>query len=131
MNPTPNTSAIRHLAAVKSQNARKRVVEVLKTLSKTGQPVSFNAVSKAANVSKTFLYDPKHADLADHIRRLRSAPAQRQTQSTSPTNKTDAAKDVQLARLKERIQAAERELRELQRENEVLWGRLAQQQQPF
>ena len=36
-----------------------------------GGRINFNTVCHAARVSKTFLYDPKHADLAEQIRSLR------------------------------------------------------------
>ena len=66
--------------------------------------MTFTTVGKAAGVSKTFLYDPKHADLAEDIRRLRTvAPAGKGGARPVP-GKSEAAKDAQLARLKARVQ---------------------------
>ena len=39
--------------------------------------------------------------------------------------KSDAAKDAQIARLRERVATLERQVRTLRQENELLYGRLA------
>jgi polyhydroxyalkanoate synthesis regulator phasin len=77
-----------------------------------------------ARVSKTFLYDPRHADLAEEIRRLRELPVQRPPAIQSSKGKSESAKDTQIARLKERVHKLEQQVRELQQENELLYGKL-------
>jgi hypothetical protein len=72
-----NTDAIVRLAAEKNHNARSRVLVALQELQRQEIPVTFAAVCQAAQVSKTFLYDPRHADLAAEIRRLRDLPPSR------------------------------------------------------
>lgn len=127
MNREPNTEALVRLAAEKSEHARKRTREAIGTLQQQGKPINFTTVCKAAGVSKTFLYDPKHADLAEEIRRLREIPPERPSVPQLPRGKSESAKDAQIARLKERVQKLEQQTRDLQQENELLYGRLTQQ----
>lgn len=131
---TRNTEAIVKLAEEKSLKARQRVREALRVLQEQGQAINFSMVCKAAKVSKTFLYDPRHADLAQEIRRLREygRPASSvqlsqsaQSRKYSKHNKSETAKDAQIARIRERVQSLEQQVRTLQQENELLYGRLA------
>lgn len=145
---TRNTESIVRLAEEKSLKARQRVREALQILQQQGQAVNFSTVCKAANVSKTFLYDPRHADLAQEIRRLRQLPEHEnrenyegehsvqlsqsvQSAKTRKHNKSETAKDAQIARLRERVQSLEQQVRTLQQENELLYGRLANQVDRF
>ena len=125
-----NTEAVTRLAAEKSEKARQRTREALHLLQRQGKPINFATISKAANVSKTFLYDPRHADLAEEIRRLRNQPLQRASAFQSSKRKSETAKDAQLARLKDRVQKLEQQVRALQLENELLYGRLAARESP-
>jgi hypothetical protein len=125
MNQKPNTEAVIRLAAEKSEKARQRSREALESLQHQGKPINFSTVCEEAHVSKTFLYDPRHADLAEEIRRLRELPRQRPKNSQGPQGKSESAKDVQLARLKERAHKLEQQVRKLQQENELLYGKLA------
>ena len=124
MNATPDTAAIVKLAAEKSQKARQRVLEAIGALQKRGEQVNFSTVCREAQVSKTFLYDPKHADLAERIRRLREVRPGPATEAP-PVKKSESAKDAQIARLRERNAELERRVRELELENERLYGKLA------
>ena len=126
MGRTRNTAAIVHLAAVKSAHTRQRVRDAISTLQQRGEAVNFTTVGKAARVSKTFLYDPKHADLAEEIRRLRTVAPAGQGGSQPVPGKSEAAKDAQIARLKARVQLLDQQVRALQQENEALYGKLAE-----
>ena len=126
MDRTRNTAAIVHLAAVKSTQARQRVRDAISTLQQRGEAVNFTTVGKAAGVSKTFLYDPKHADLAADIRRLRMIAPGGQDGARPRPGKSEAAKDAQIARLKTRVHQLEQQVRALQAENEALYGKLAE-----
>ena len=128
MNRKPNTEAVIRLAAEKSEQARQRTREAIHLLRQQGKPINFSTVCQAANVSKTFLYDPRHTDLAEEIRRLRELPIQRPAATQTPQGKSESAKDAQIARLKERVRKLEQQVRELQQENELLYGRLASTQ---
>ena len=125
MNRKPNTEAVIRLATEKSEQARQRTKAAIRGLHERGLPVNFSTVCQAANVSKTFLYDPRHADLAEEIRRLRELPVRRSIDQEIPQRKSEGAKDAQIARLKERVQKLEQQVRELSRENELLYGQLA------
>jgi Family of unknown function (DUF6262) len=123
-----NTDAIVRLAGEKSRNTRSRVLVALQEMQRQGRPITFAAVSQAAPVSKTFLYDPRQADLAAEIRRLRDLPPS--PGSSTPVaihaRNSDAAKDTQIARLQERVRVLEREVHRLREENALLYGRLAE-----
>jgi hypothetical protein len=125
MNRKPNTEAVVLLAAQKSEQARQRTREAIQSLQQQGKPINFSTVCEAANVSKTFLYDPRHADLAEEIRRLREVPIRRPPTAQAPHGKSEYAKDAQIARLKERVHQLEQKVNTLQQENELLYGKLA------
>jgi hypothetical protein len=120
-----NTQAIVSLAAEKSSQARRRVVAAMTAMQREGAAINFNTFCRAARVSKTFLYDPKHSDLAEQIRSLRQSNPQSSTSVRTNSNKSDSAKDAQIARFKERIRALEVEVRLLKEENELLYGKLS------
>ena len=82
-------------------------------------------IDEAARVSKSFLYDPKHSDLAEQIRSLRQSNPQSSTSVRTNSNKSDSAKDAQIARFKELIRALEVEVRLLKEENELFYGKLS------
>lgn len=114
------------LAAEKSREARVRVITAITAMQAEGVAINFNAVCDTARVSKTFLYDPKHADLAEQIRSLRQASSKRGTNGSTNQPKSDTAKDAQIIRFKERIRNLEDRVRALQNENELLYGKLSQ-----
>ena len=122
-----NTQAIVSLAAEKSSQARGRVIEAINEMQREGVAINFNAICVAAGVSKTFLYDPKHSDLAQQIRSLRQLNQQSATSRVMRANKSDSAKDVQIHRFKERIRILEDQVRTLRQENELLYSKLITQ----
>ena len=101
MNRKPNTQAVVRLAVEKSEQARKRTREAIQKLRHQGKTINFSTVCEEARVSKTFLYDPRHADLAEEIRRLRELPTPKPPATAPPHGKSESAKDAQIARLKE------------------------------
>jgi Family of unknown function (DUF6262) len=120
-----NTQTIVRLAAEKSRHARRRVMEALIEMQREGADINFNTVCAVARVSKTFLYDPKHSDLAQQIRSLRQVTPHSTAINPTRANKSDSAKDAQIVRFKERVNALEERVRSLQEENEVLYGKLS------
>jgi hypothetical protein len=120
-----NTQTIVRLAAEKSRHARRRVMEALIEMQREGANINFNTVCAVAHVSKTFLYDPKHSDLAQQIRSLRQVTPHSTVINATRANKSDSAKDAQIIRFKERVNALEERVRSLQEENELLYGKLS------
>ena len=120
-----NTQAIVHLATEKSRQTRLRVVAAITAMQREGAAVNFNTICRAARVSKTFLYDPKHSDLAEQIRSLRQLNQQSSMSTQTNSNKSNSAKDAQIARFKERIRVLEEQVRALHQENELLYGKLS------
>jgi hypothetical protein len=120
-----NTEAIVRLAAEKSNQARRRVIEAINELQRERAAINFNTICAAARVSKTFLYDPKHSDLAEQIRSLRQHNPQSPTSTRASSNKSDSPKDAQISRFKERIRTLEEQVGALKEENELLYGKLA------
>ncbi len=118
-----NTQAIVSLAAEKSRQARRRVTEAINEMQREGAAINFNAICQAACVSKTFLYDPKHSDLAQQIRSLRQLNSQ-STCKPITSKKSDSAKDAQIIRFKERVRTLEEQVQRLREENELLYGKL-------
>jgi hypothetical protein len=119
-----NTQAIVSLAAEKSRQARRRVIEAISEMQREGTAVNFNAICVVARVSKTFLYDPKHSDLAQQIRSLRQLNPQSARSKPITSTKSDSAKDAQISRLKERIRVLVVQVQRLREENELLYGKL-------
>jgi hypothetical protein len=120
-----NTETIVRLAAEKSQHARGRVIAALTAMQRDGAAINFNTVCALAQVSKTFLYDPKHADLAEQIRSLRQVTYGSASPKPIGSKKSDSAKDAQIVRFKERVRELEDRVQSLQRENELLYGKLS------
>lgn len=115
------------LAAEKSRSSRLRVVAAISTMQSQGGRINFNTVCHAARVSKTFLYDPKHADLAEQIRSLRQLHPLAAARNAKGVSKSDSAKDTQIVRYKEHIESLEEQVRTLREENELLYGKLINQ----
>jgi hypothetical protein len=90
-------------------------------MQREGAAINFNAICTAARVRKTFLYDPKHSDLAQQIRSLRQVTPQSTATKSTRSNKSDSAKDAQIERFKERVKALEEQVRSPQEENELLY----------
>ena len=112
-----NTQAIVRLAAEKSSQARRRVVAAMTAMQSEGAAINFNTICRGARVSK-------HSDLAVQIRSLRQSYPLPAPSVRTNLNKSDSAKDAQIARFKERVRTLEEQVRSLKEENELLYGKL-------
>jgi septal ring factor EnvC (AmiA/AmiB activator) len=104
-------NASRHRAAVVAAHS------ALERLCREGGAVNFGAVSRAAGVSRTWLY--RQADLRESIGRLRS--------STPPAPCAEANTQASISSLRQRLESAKAEISRLRAENSALRDQLARQ----
>ncbi len=126
----PNTSGLLAHAQRKSQQTQQRVHQTIDQLLREHQIVNFNTVTKAANVTKSYLY--AHQDVRDRIEALRTQQGQEQlerqwAERQQHQARTDKTKDVLLAAKDRRIKALEAENRKLKEELKVARGKLYEQ----
>lgn len=116
-----NTEGLRQHAARKKEQAIKRVDETIRQLVKDKQRITFNSVSQASGVAKSYLYT--NQDIRSRIEALR-----KQQEGISPKQvkreMTDSSKDVLLAAKNKRIQELEDENKRIKRELQRLRGQL-------
>ena len=112
------------LAAEKSSTRVAALLRLSPRCRATVPPLTSIPSVPGARVSKTFLYDPKHSDLATQIRSLRQVTPQSSANKPAGAKKSDSAKDAQIARFKERVRTLEEQVRSLKEENELLYGKL-------
>lgn len=112
----------RHLIAAARERAdqtRRRALQALKRLDAVGTPITFEAVAREANVSRSWLY--AQPDLRAQIQTLRT---HNQPASTpSPTPRRQRATDESLLR---RLEAATQRIRQLEEDNRELRAALAE-----
>ncbi len=123
----PNTSGLLANAQRKSEAAQQRVHQAIDQLLREQQPVNFNTVAKAANVTKSYLY--AHKDVRERIEALRAQQGQERlerqwAERQQHQARTDKAKDVLLAAKDRRIKALEEENRKLKEDLKVAYGKL-------
>jgi hypothetical protein len=115
---TDNSRHVIAAARRRAEQTRQRAVTTLRRMDATGQPITFDAISRAAGVSRSWLYAQQ--DLRAEIQRLRQrhpatpppqAPPQRQR-----------ASDTSLLR---RLEAATARIRRLETDNQQLRDALA------
>lgn len=70
---TDNRRHLLEAAAASHLNAVAKARRALRELDRSGQPITFHAVAKAAGVSRSWLY--RDADMRGEIERLRAATA--------------------------------------------------------
>jgi len=112
----------RHLieaARERAEQTRRRALRALKRLDATNTPVTFEAVAREANVSRSWLYS--QPDLRAEIQAMRS---RNQPASFSPpTPRRQRATDESLLR---RLEAATQRIRQLEKDNRQLREALAE-----
>lgn len=101
--------------ARRHQSALVAAQDAIELLCREGTAVNFGAVSRAAGVSRAWLY--RQADLRDSIGRLRSAPP-----APPPT-----AQRASTSSLGQRLDTARAEVARLRAENNMLREQLARQ----
>lgn len=117
MSRKSNTDAIVKLAKEKSIKVRNRVEKTISEMSLKNETINFNAVSKRAQVSKSWLY--KEKDIRERIETLRNNQVKK---AYNPPHKSPRSEDVLIKSLKDRIRELERENRNLKKQLERAYG---------
>jgi chromosome segregation ATPase len=125
-----NTAHLARSTRFRTEQARDRAVDAIRRLDHDGHDVSIAAVSRAAGVSRSFLY--RHHELRAEIDRLRQT---RPTANRRLPSKLRASEDSQQARaeaLRAEIERLTAENRWLRQQAETLLGerRAAPREQP-
>lgn len=110
----------RHIIAAARQRhelTRAKAIQALRTLDTTGTPVTFEAVARAAAVSRSWLY--AQPDIRAEIGRLRAA------YHRTPTTPLPARQRASDASLLRRLETANQRNRQLAAENRRLREQLA------
>lgn len=111
----------RHVIAAarrRAEQTRQRAVTTLRRMDAAGQPITFDAVSRAAGVSRSWLYAQQ--DLRAEIQRLRQRhPA------TPPPQVPPQRQRASETSLLRRLEAATARIRRLETDNQQLRGALA------
>lgn len=113
-------------AQSKSERKRQAVLDAILSLQQQGQPVTKTTVKQQAAVSYPFL--AKHADLlqaieaADNIRQARVPASATETRSKDVVH---AAMQRQMDKLKQQVKEKEVQIRQQQRNIDVLYGKLS------
>jgi len=111
----------RHVIAAarrRAEQTRQRAVTTLRRMDATGQPITFDAVSRAAGVSRSWLYAQQ--DLRAEIQRLRQRHPATPPPQVPPHRQR--ASDSSLLR---RLEAATARIRRLETDNQQLRDALA------
>jgi predicted nuclease with TOPRIM domain len=106
-----NTEAVVAYAKRKKEETVEKVEQAIKQLIQQNEKINFNTVTKAAGVSKSYLYN--QTELRDRIETLR----QQQREVTSPKN---IKKNMNVENKDSLIQVFRERIRELEKENKQL-----------
>lgn len=116
--PADNSRHLRVAARRRSEQTRKRAIKALRRLDSDGTPITFDAVARAAGVSRSWLY--AHADIRDEIERLRRL--RRPATGAPSVPSRQRASDASLLR---RLEASTERIRRLEQDNCELRDALA------
>ena len=115
--PADHTARLVLSAHRRHELTRAKAIQALREIEHTGSPVTFEAVARAAHVSRSWLYT--QPDLKAEIQRLREATHQT---PASPVPVSQKASEPSLLR---RLETANQRNRQLAAENQQLRRRLA------
>ena len=113
-----NSHHVIQAARLRAQQTRQRAVTALRRMDAAGQHITFDAVSREAGVSRSWLYAQE--DLRTEIERLRQRHSA--TSSAQVPPQRQRASDTSLLR---RLEAATARIRQLETDNQQLRDALA------
>ena len=116
-----NTSGLIAHAKLRAEQTRQHVDQVIVLLLRENKPINFNAVARAAGVTKAYLYS--QTSLRERIEALRQQQTKTQSRHMPSRGRTDTSKDMLLAAKDRRIKQLEAENRELQQQLKVALGK--------
>jgi len=116
--PADNSRHVIAAARRRAEQTRQRAVTALRRMDVTSQPITFDAVSRAAGVSRSWLYAQQ--DLRAEIQRLRQRHPATPPPQVPPQRQR--ASDTSLLR---RLEAATARIRRLEADNQQLRDALA------
>ena len=118
MSRPDNSHLVIAAARRRAAATRKRAVTALRRMENTGAPITFDAVAREAQVSRSWLYN--QGDLRAEVERLRQQPPHSMPTTAIP-NRQRASNDSLLRRL----EIAATRIKHLEAENKQLRGALA------
>ncbi|MER7673153.1 DUF6262 family protein [Kitasatospora sp. NPDC096128] len=115
--PADNSAHLVTAARRRHELTRSKAIQALRELERTGAAITFEAVARAAAVSRSWLYT--QADLRSEIQRLRP--------ETRPTSRptVPAGERATDASLRQRLEEANARIRQLTEDNQRLRRQLA------
>ncbi len=118
-----NTAGLVAHAHQRKEEKRKRVGEAIIHLLRQQKAINCNAIAKAADVSKAYLYS--QPQLRDRIEALRQQELEQTIRKrvAHPTGKTDTGKDLVILAKDRRIKELEAENSRLKKELQVALGK--------
>ena len=125
-----NTHHLAQAARLRSEQARERVTEAIRHLDHDGHDLTILAISRAAGVSRSYIY--RHQDLRAEIARLRQNHPAAARPLPSRLRATEASQQARTEALRAEIQRLTEENRWLRQQTETLLGerRVAPRQPP-
>lgn len=113
-------NALKNAASKKREGTLERVRTVLEEMEAKDLPITFSAVSAAANVSRDWLY--KEADVKNEIQRQRSKATI--IQKMLEQKKVIDKKDKEITLLRQRVDSMHDEISGLKKQLEIVYGEL-------
>jgi hypothetical protein len=123
MTHTRNTLGLKENAKNKSKNTESKVETAIRQMLKEGKPITYNSVARVAEVSLAWCY--RNENFRKRISLLREKTRDLPKASV-PLNErlTDASKDALLETFKRRIADQNKEISELRKQLEIVYGEL-------
>jgi len=116
-----NTTGLTDHANRRKQETHQRVDQAITLLVRENKLINFNAVARAAGVTKSYLY--AQADLRERIEALRKPQNSVKKPPSASRERSDASKEMLLAAKDRRIKALEAENLRLKEELKRALGR--------
>lgn len=122
-----NTAGLKHNAEHKRQQTMAKAEEGIRQLLRENKAVNFESVAEVAGVSRAWIY--REPGLKARILHLRDQSPPK-TSLPPQLQASDSSKDAMMAALRQQIARLRTDNDDLRRQNEVIYGRLQELQDP-